>query len=182
MNTFLSRANTIFAFTLSVLAGLTLLCFLTTAFNAHQADVSIASKSVLVKNVPDYSASRERNDLGFINFDLAADLNDLFNWNVKQLFVYLTAEYETSNNKINQVVLWDKIIRRGDDASLVYNDLKSKYYFFDDGHGLRSNKNVTLTLAWNVIPNAGTLPKVRSVGSHRLEFPDEYAPNTNARY
>lgn len=29
---------------------------------------------------------------------LLQDLNDIFNWNVKQLFVYLTAEYETSNN------------------------------------------------------------------------------------
>jgi len=38
----------------------------------------------------------------------------------------------------------------------------------------RSNKNVTLVLAWNVIPNAGTLPKVWGRGSHRVEFPDEY--------
>ncbi len=33
-----------------------------------------------------------------------ADLNPLFNWNVKQLFLYLTAEYETPNNKLNQVM------------------------------------------------------------------------------
>jgi len=26
------------------------------------------------------------------------DLDNLFNWNVKQLFVYLTAEYMTTNN------------------------------------------------------------------------------------
>ena len=48
--------------------------------------------------MPDYSASREKNDLGFITFDLQADLNPLFNWNVKQLFLYLTAEYVTENN------------------------------------------------------------------------------------
>jgi len=39
--------------------------------------------------------------------------------------------------KINQVVLWDKIIRRGENAALDYKDLKAKYYFYDDGHGLR---------------------------------------------
>ncbi len=50
------------------------------------------------KNVPDYSASREKNDLGFITFDLVADMTPLFNWNVKQLFLYLTAEYMTSKN------------------------------------------------------------------------------------
>lgn len=30
-------------------------------------------------------------------------LTPLFNWNVKQLFLYLTAEYETENNEFNQV-------------------------------------------------------------------------------
>ena len=59
--------------------------------------------AVFRKNVADYGASREYNDLGFITFDLKADLNPLFNWNVKQLFLYLTAEYETANNKLNQV-------------------------------------------------------------------------------
>ena len=55
------------------------------------------------KNVPDYSAQKEKQDLGYLTFDLQADLNPLFNWNAKQLFVFLTAEYETSENKLNQV-------------------------------------------------------------------------------
>lgn len=53
--------------------------------------------------MPDYSASREKNDLGFLTFDLKTDLTSLFNWNVKQLFLYLTAEYSTPTNEINQV-------------------------------------------------------------------------------
>lgn len=48
--------------------------------------------------MPDYSVSREMNDLGFLTFDLKADLNPIFNWNVKQLFLYLTAEYVTDKN------------------------------------------------------------------------------------
>ena len=55
---------------------------------------------VVVKHVPDYSASREKNDLGFLTFDLQADLTPLFNWNVKQLFLYLTAEYSTPSNEV----------------------------------------------------------------------------------
>ena len=39
--------------------------------------------------------------------------------------------------KFNQVVIWDKIIRRGESATIDYKDIKAKYYFFDDGHGLR---------------------------------------------
>lgn len=89
------------------------------------------------KNVADYSASREKFDLGFITFDLQTDLTPLFNWNVKELFLYLTAEYETPNNKLNQVVLWDKIIKRGENAALDFKNMNTKYYFFDDGNGLR---------------------------------------------
>lgn len=66
---------------------------------------------IFSKNVPDYSASRERNDLGFLTFDLKTDLTPLFNWNVKQLFLYLTAEYVTPNNVLNQVFLSKKITK-----------------------------------------------------------------------
>lgn len=55
--------------------------------------------------MPEYAVSREKNDLGTLRFDMTADLTPLFNWNTKQLFVYLTAEYETQNNKVNQVRL-----------------------------------------------------------------------------
>ena len=48
MNTVLSRLNTIFAFTLSVMAGLTFLCFLSTAFNEHQSVVAINTGKVIV--------------------------------------------------------------------------------------------------------------------------------------
>jgi len=48
MNTFLARANTIFAFTLTVLAALTFGCFLTTAFSDHTSDVVIDSATALV--------------------------------------------------------------------------------------------------------------------------------------
>lgn len=174
MNTVLSRANAIFAFTLSVLAGLTFLCFLTTAFNEYKSRVGITTTKALVKNVPDYSASREKNDLGFITFDLNLDLTHLFNWNTKQLFLYLTAEYKTANNELNQVVLWDKIIQRGENCVLDYKSMNTKYYFWDDGNGLKGNPNVTLTLSWNVVPNAGHLPIIYGDGAHSFKFPNEY--------
>lgn len=175
MNTFLSRANTIFAFTLSVMAALTFGCFLTTAFNDHLSTVQINTGKIVVKNVPDYANSKEKNDLGYITFDLKADLESIFNWNVKQLFLYLTAEYTTSSNQLNQVVLWDKIIQRGDPSAFNLQKVHTKYYFWDDGNGLKANNNVTLTLSWNVIPNAGTLPKVTGKGAHKFSFPQDYA-------
>lgn len=105
---------------------------------------------------------------------MKADLNPLFNWNVRQLFVYLIAEYTTKANAINQIILWDKIIKRGDDAKLDFKKMSSKYYFWDDGNGLKGNKNVTLSLHWNVIPNAGCLPHIDGIGVHTFGFPSEY--------
>ena len=46
----------------------------------------------------EFTNGKKKNDLGFLNFDLNVDLGPLFNWNVKQLFLYLTAEYETKQN------------------------------------------------------------------------------------
>lgn len=50
------------------------------------------------KYMTEFSNGKKKNDLGFLNFNLEADLEYLFNWNVKQLFLYLTAEYESEDN------------------------------------------------------------------------------------
>ena len=47
--------------------------------------------------------SRDKNDLGVLRFDLTADLTPVFNWNVKQLFLYLIAEYTSEKHEVNQV-------------------------------------------------------------------------------
>ncbi|KAG7235875.1 hypothetical protein INR49_002072 [Caranx melampygus] len=148
MNTVLSRANSLFAFSLSVMAALTFGCFITTAFKDRRVPVDIHVSKVMLKNVDDFTGPRERSDLGFITFDLSADIlftaaiqsnrrttrsQPIFDWNVKQLFLYLSAEYATRSN----VVLWDKIVLRGDNTKLNLRDMKSKYFFFDDGNGLR---------------------------------------------
>ena len=64
---------------------------------AAKADINTVN--VVVKHVPDFSASREKNDLGYLTFDLKVDLEPLFNWNVKQLFLYLSAEYSTPKTR-----------------------------------------------------------------------------------
>ncbi|KAI1238369.1 hypothetical protein IHE44_0013094 [Lamprotornis superbus] len=171
MNTVLSRANSLFAFSLSVMAALTFGCFITTAFKERSVPVRIAVSRVTLKNVEDFTGPRERSDLGF----------SIFDWNVKQLFLYLSAEYSTKNNALNQVVLWDKIMLRGDNPRLSLKDMKSKYFFFDDGNGLKGNRNITLTLSWNVVPNAGILPLVTGSGHVSVPFPDTYETTKSHR-
>ncbi|XP_055590280.1 signal peptidase complex subunit 3-like [Uranotaenia lowii] len=95
--------------------------------------VSIKSGS----NVPDFSAT-------FLTFDFNADLNTLFNWSVKQLFLYLAIEYQTELNELNQV---DKVILRSENGLLDFKNMINKYYFWDDGNGLKGHQNVTTTLS-----------------------------------
>ncbi|KAI4492044.1 hypothetical protein M0802_010169 [Mischocyttarus mexicanus] len=130
MHTVLTRGNAILAYTLSVSACLTFCCFLSTVFIDYRANATLNTVKVVVKNMPDYSASK--------------------------------------------VVLWDKIVLRGDNAVLDFKNMNTKYYFWDDGNGLRGNKNVTLTLSWNIIPNAGLLPSINAIGVHTFAFPSEY--------
>jgi len=174
MHSIWTRANAVFAFTLSVLAAMTFAAFLTTVLNDNIAPVIIKTSNAQVKNVPNYSANRAKNDLASLNFDIQVDVSPVFNWNVKQLFLYLVAEYSTPSNPVNQVVLWDKIILRGESPVIDVSSANPKYYFWDDGNGLLGNENVTLVLRWNVIPNAGYLPLVQASGSTTVKFPSSY--------
>ena len=58
----------------------------------------------------------------------ALDLTPLFNWNTKQLFLYLQAEYEDAKGTKNEVVIWDRIVRTKDAANLAIQG-RNKYAF-----------------------------------------------------
>lgn len=81
------------------------------------------------------------------------------------------AEYQTPQNDINQVVVWDKIIKRGEKSKLSLKRKPLKYRFFDDGQGgLLNNDNVTLSMWYNTVPNAGMLPLVQAMGGAKIAF------------
>src|SRR5690606_10749195 len=122
-------------------AVLTGLCALSTMFKAYDqtAVVKIEAMQTSVKRVPDYSSNRKPLDLGYIKFNLDADFTKTFDWNTKELFLYLTAHYATATNEVNQVILWDHILRRGESPILRLRQQSTKYYFFDDGFGLKGN-------------------------------------------
>ena len=42
--------------------------------------------------------------------DLSADLREEFTWMTKQLFLYVTVDFETPDNRFNQMVMWSHII------------------------------------------------------------------------
>ena len=104
MNTVLARLNAIFAFSLTVLAVCTLLLFISSShLDNSLSDVTILPSRVRVRSAREYPRSPIASDLGHLVFDLSANLSQLFNWNCKEVFLFLTAEYETENNIFNQV-------------------------------------------------------------------------------
>jgi hypothetical protein len=67
-----------------------------------------------VKGRPHYYSTK-REEYAQIRFDLDADLTPLFNWNTKQLFVYVYATYSSSDNtntqtRASEAIIWDSII------------------------------------------------------------------------
>ena len=84
------------------------------------------------------------------------------------------AEYQTKANTVNQIVIWDRIIERGSGLEVIDEPVvHTKYDFIDDGTGLHKNDNVTLALHWNVIPNAGLLPRFK-LDPTRFAFGDYF--------
>jgi signal peptidase complex subunit 3 len=95
-------------------------------------------------------------DRALLSFDLKVDLTPAFHWNIKQLFVYVVAVYETKN-RFNQVVLWDKIVEATDVNKMINEEsVFVKYALVDQGDELRG-KEVKLQLQWDHMPITGTL-------------------------
>jgi len=111
-------------------------------------------------------------DQAVVLFDLNADLTSIFNWNTKQLFVYVTAKYQTQQFQTNEVVIWDKLILDKQQAKFNLVAEVNKYLLADRSHGLRGNE-VNLTFSWDITPISGML-QIASLGSSRTTFPAEY--------
>lgn len=180
MNSVLTRINGLFAFTMTVLAVVTISCYLTTGFkNRHLPDAVAKlpkSHSVMLRSLLTRESPNSPNDVAQVLLDIKGDFTPLFDWNTKQLFLYVVASYETDDHPVNEVVLWDKIILRGDNPVIDITSIAPEYYLMDSGSGLRGN-NVTLELVWNVIPfAAGDLPLLKSRKSY-FSIPNEYTSN-----
>lgn len=90
------------------------------------------------------------------------DLTSLFNWNTKQVFMYLTISYPggpTSkgiNYDENTSVIYDNIIVKKKDAKLRLRRHRSKYNVHDIT-GRFEERNATVALHYNIQPHVGAL-------------------------
>ncbi|KAL6939464.1 hypothetical protein ACO0RG_003303 [Hanseniaspora osmophila] len=111
-----------------------------------------------------------------LKFDLSTDLSSLWTWNTKQVFVYLTGEYQDSTgSKIGKstgkVTFWDKIITQKEDAVLDMENIVSKYSVWDKNSQLK-DKIINVKLQWNIQPYVGPL------NFGEIVVPKELLPNT----
>ncbi|EPQ57140.1 signal peptidase [Gloeophyllum trabeum ATCC 11539] len=156
MHSLYARLNNFSAFLSSCLMGLlaaiALSSFLFTA--EPKGELTLAS----VKVFPGSSRRMPtvKQEFTFVNFNISADLTPLFHWNTKQLFVYLQAEYVDSKGVQNDVVLWDSIIRRKQDAVLNIAG-RNKYVFRDLSRSFRNAQAANYTLRYNLMPYVGVL-------------------------
>jgi signal peptidase complex subunit 3 len=114
-------------------------------------------------------------DRALLSFDLEVDLAPAFHWNIKQLFVYVVAIYETEG-RTNQVVLWDKIVESGDPKVLKEKNTFVKYALVDKRGGELRGKEVKLQLQWDHMPITGVLylDKQQLETTSKFVLPTEY--------
>ncbi|CAR25410.1 signal peptidase complex subunit SPC3 [Lachancea thermotolerans CBS 6340] len=117
-----------------------------------------------------------------ISFDLESDLTPLFNWNTKQIFVYLTAEYNGLKKPSvkSEVTLWDSIITDKEGAVISLNNAKSKYSVWDIEEKL-SDRNLTFKLHWNIQPWIGPLVYGETNGESPVTLPQTKPKSQSAR-
>ena len=113
MHTIWVRLNAVVFFGLTVIVSLAVLTWFSTINHSGFPTVDVL-RVASVKSL----RSHNKKDVAVLTFDLHADLAPAFNWNVKQLFVFVVAEYRSKSNPLNQVVIWDKIIEHPKDAKL----------------------------------------------------------------
>jgi len=156
MHTVWVRLNAVVFFGLTVLLCLSILAALskighTSRYQPHIHKLALKN----MKSLKNHGGV----DRALLSFDLHADMNPAFHWNIKQLFVYVVATYATPTNPKNQIVLWDRIIESSDTSHqkiLKEENVFVKYGLVDQGAELRG-KEVELSLMWDHMPLTGLL-------------------------
>ncbi|KAL9040837.1 MAG: hypothetical protein Q9180_001665 [Flavoplaca navasiana] len=112
MHSALVRVQNVFGFftTVAFITAIVVALSVTVIPQAPSASIDLRNVQV-VKGRPHYHAPK-REEYAHIKFDLDADLTSLFNWNTKQLFVWITATYpsRTASEPPSQAIIWDAII------------------------------------------------------------------------
>ncbi|CAA3025519.1 signal peptidase complex subunit 3B [Olea europaea subsp. europaea] len=166
MHSFGYRANAVLTFAVTILALMCAMASFSDNFNSPSP-----TAEVQVLNINWFQKKPDGDDEVSLTLNITADLQTLFTWNTKQVFVFLAAEYETPKNALNQVSLWDVIIPTKERAKFWIRTT-NKYRFIDQGSSLRG-KDFNLTLHWHVMPKTGKM-FVDKIAMTGFRLPETY--------
>ena len=161
------RLNSVTFFALSVLIGMAVMCAMSTYLHVGTPDVDVLRVNEL-KVLRNFRGK----DNAELYLDIHADLRAAWHWNLKQLFVYVVAEYESKANTLNQIVIWDRIIENKEDAIIHLDRQEGKYALPDQGAELRDT-TIQLKLKWDHMPYTGRTYEGEALGS-KYTFPSKY--------
>ncbi|KAL1928474.1 hypothetical protein VTP01DRAFT_2830 [Rhizomucor pusillus] len=163
MHNLQQRANVLLSFALtalgSVLAVIAAISYIT-GYPQISGDLVINSDALRVvsrRYGPDYyDYGTPKSHFARLTFDIDADFTPVFNWNTKQVFVAVVAEYETESHSRNSIVIWDKIISSKDNAHLKLRNVANKYALIDISRKW-SHQQANLSIHWDITPYVGIL-------------------------
>lgn len=168
MESYINRANAVFCTVLACLSAMAIGNIASSSFLTSPISGSISGRDIYAFG---YNYVLQ-GDQAVLTLDIKADLRGLFQWNAKQLFVFVVAEYESPQHRTNQVVIFDKIIMHEDAAVLDLVNMPSKYHLRDKGRGLRG-RVVTLKLQVAYHPIIGRI-STQTVASSVFRMPTQY--------
>ncbi|KAJ3694411.1 hypothetical protein LUZ60_009891 [Juncus effusus] len=150
MHSAAQRANAIATFGVALLATLCVAASILDAFNTPDVQARVQ-----VTKINRFRRQLDGNDEVRLTLNMSMNLESLFTWNTKQVFVFLAAEYETPKNGLNQVSLWDHIIQDKEKANFNIK-VPTEYPLIDQGSNLRG-KEIDLVLHWHIMPKSGRM-------------------------
>ena len=126
MHTYWVRLNAVFFYGLNVLLGLSCCAWVSCLQQDLDFHSDLPRPVVDTVRVNELLSLRAHGgvDRALLSFDVQADLTPAFHWNLKQLFVFVLAEYQTPKNELNQVILWDRIVETEEQASNLQGQFK----------------------------------------------------------
>ncbi|KAL4538929.1 hypothetical protein Ndes2437A_g01919 [Nannochloris sp. 'desiccata'] len=168
MHTFWQRTNALGTYAATVLAIMCIAATFTDHFHVSNPKVSLEYLGA------EGLKKQKAGDRAYPVFKLDADLRSEFSWNTKQLFVFAQIEFSSPRSPLNQMIFWNTIIQRKENAKLMISKLRPIYPFtVTDQESLLRGREFNVTVAWHVMPKVGALYKGSKTFSG-FQMPEEY--------
>ena len=149
---------------------------ITQVTNKYFHDTTPVVHRLELNKVARLRSDRQR-ERAILLFDFDLDFSKLFDWNCKQVFVFIVASYAAPGRPVNRVVVCDDTILTKDHAKRIRGEKVFSEYEMDDiGQHLKGN-NVTLRVGYDVMPYIGFVGKhhhLKVSGDALFKMPGTY--------